>query len=138
NQHTKQNLIEVRDRNRLPNGVLSRPSSARKVTRTDKFGIASNLPASYQLAQADENVLRLRQPTPTPDRADIRLFFYQTDYVSEEQLFPENIIKLKDGITKERIFGDPANKNSFIETQQQSIPSFRNIEIDGHYAIELR
>lgn len=138
NKDKIQNLFEVRERNRLAKGILSRPNSAIKVKGMEKFGIGINVPISYQLVQEDENFLWVRQPTPTPNRADISLFFYQTDYVSEEQLFPENIVKLKDEITKERIFGDPANKNSYIETQQQSIPSFRNIEIDGNYAIELR
>lgn len=138
NKNKIQNLYEVRERERLGSGILSRQNSALKVKGLEKFGIGINVPASYQFVQEDENFIWMRQPTPSTNRADISLFFYETDYTSEEQLFPENIIKLKDDITRDRIFGDPAIKNSYIETQQQSVPSFRNITIDGHYAIELR
>ena len=138
NKNKIQNLYEVRERERLGRGLLNRKNSAMKVKAREKFGIEINVPASYQFVKEDENFLWMRQPTPSTNRADISLFFYQTDYTSEEQLFPENIIKLRNDITRDRIFGDPAIKNSYIEVQQQSVPSFRNITIDGKYAIELR
>lgn len=138
NHDRLQNLYEVRERERLARGILSRHNSAVKVKGREKFGIGINVPASYQFVTEDENFLWLRQPTPTPNRPDISLFFYQTDYVSEEQTFPDNIIKLKNEITRTRIFGDPAIPNSYIETQQRSVPSFRNIRVDGKYAVELR
>jgi len=138
NKDKIQNLYEVRERERLGKGILSRKNSAIHVKGMEKFGIGINVPASYQFVQEDESFIWLRQPTPTTNRADISLFFYQTDYLSEEQVFPDNIIRLRDQITKTRIFGDPAISNSYIETQQQSVPSFRNINIDGNYAIELR
>jgi len=138
NKDKIQNLYEVRERERLGKGILSRKNSAIHVKGMEKFGIGINVPASYQFVQEDESFIWLRQPTPTTNRADISLFFYQTDYLSEEQVFPDNIIRLRDQITKSRIFGDPAISNSYIETQQQSVPSFRNINIDGNYAIELR
>jgi hypothetical protein len=138
NKNKIQNMYEVRERDRLASGILSRKNSAIHVKGKEKFGIGINVPASYQFVTEDENFIWLRQPTPTSNRADISLFFFQTDYVSEEQVFPDNIIKLKDDITRTRIFGDPAIQNSYIETQQASIPSFRNMTIQGKYAVELR
>lgn len=138
NKNKLQNFYVVRERNRLGEGILRRTNSAVKVKGKEKFGIEINVPASYQFVQEDENFLWLRQPTPTTDRADISLFFYQTDYVSEEQVFPENIIALRNEITKSRIFGDPANRNSYTEIQEQAPPHFRNIDINGHYGIEVR
>lgn len=133
-----QNMYEVRERERLARGILGRKNATIKAMGEEKFGIGINVPASYQFVMEDENFIWLRQPTPTANRADISLFFYQTDYVSEDQVFPDNIIKLKDDITRTRIFGDPAIRNSYIETQQASVPSFRNVNIQGRYAIELR
>ncbi|MEX2593888.1 MAG: DUF4837 family protein [Anditalea sp.] len=138
NKAILQNFFEVRERKRLARGLLSRKNSAIKNKGLEKFGIGINVPASYQFVQEDEDFLWLRQPTPTPARPDISMFFFQTDYISEEQLFPENIIKLRNELTRDRIFGDPANENSYIEIQKQSIPSFRDFTIDGRYAIELR
>lgn len=138
NKDKLQNLFQVRERSRLARGILDRKNSAIKNKGLEKFGIGINVPASYQFVKEDENFIWLRQPTPTPARPDISLFFFQTDYVSEEQLFPENIIKLRNEITKGRIFGDPDNQNSYIEVQAQSIPSFRQITYEGNYVVELR
>ena len=138
NKDRIQNMYEVRERERLGTGILSRKNSAIHVMGKEKFGIGINVPATYQFVMEDENFLWLRQPTVSVSRPDISLFFYQTDYVSEDQVFPDNIIKLKDDITRTRIFGDPAIRNSYIETQQASVPSFRNMTIQGRYAVELR
>lgn len=138
NKDKLQNMYEVRERERLANGILNRKNGAIHSKGKEKFGIGINVPASYQFVMEDDNFMWLRQPTPTPRRPDISLFFYETDYVSEEQVFPDNIIKLRDDITRTRIFGDPDNRNSYIETQQASVPSFRNITVQGRYAIELR
>lgn len=138
NKDKLQNMYEVRERERLGRGILDRKNSAIKVKGREKFGISINIPASYQFVNEDEHFMWVRQPTPTAHRPDISMFFYETDYVSEEQVFPDNIIKLRNEITKTRIFGDPNIPNSYIETQQQSIPSFRNLTIDGRYAVELR
>ena len=138
NKDRLQNMYEVRERERLANGLLSRKNSAIHVKGKEKLGIGINVPASYQLAMEDEHFIWLRQPTLTPNRADISLFFYETEYNSEEQVFPENIIKLRDDITRTRIFGDPEIRNSFVEVQQASVPSFRNMTVQGRYAVELR
>lgn len=138
NKDKIQNMYEVRERDRLASGILNRKNSAIHVKGKEKFNIGINVPASYQFVSEDEDFIWLRQPTPTANRADISLFFYKTDYVSEEQVFPDNIIRLKDDITRTRIFGDPAIRNSYIETQQASVPSFRNMTIQGRYAVELR
>ena len=138
NKQKLQNLFEVRERERLAAGILRRKNSAINVKAEQKFGINFNVPASYQFVQEDEDFMWVRQPTATERRPDISLFIYRTDYVSEDQLQPENIIKLRDEITRERIFGDPANRSSYLEIQERATPAFRNITIDGRYAIELR
>src|SRR5690606_30684687 len=127
NKDRIQNMYEVRERERLANGILSRKNSAIHVKGQEKFGIGINVPASYQLVMEEDKFIWLRQPTLTPSRPDISLFFYETDYTSEEQVFPENIIKLRDDITRTRIFGDPDVSSSYVEVQQMSVPSFRNM-----------
>lgn len=138
NKDKIQNMYEVRERERLMKGILSRKNSEIKVKGREKFGIELNVPASYQFVKEDEHFLWMRQPTPSTNRADISLFFYETDYVAEEQVFPDNIIKLRNEITKTRIFGDPGVSKSYIETQALSIPAFRNLTLGGKYAVELR
>ncbi|AWW29388.1 DUF4837 domain-containing protein [Echinicola strongylocentroti] len=138
NKEKLQNLFEVRERNRLGEVILSRTNGAVQTKGEEILGLDLTVPASYQFVKEEENFLWARQPTPTTKRADISLIFYQTDYTSEEQVFPENLIAFRDQILKTRVFGDPEKPNSYLETEKQIVPSFRNMEIDGHYAIEMR
>ncbi|MDN3202834.1 DUF4837 family protein [Algoriphagus sediminis] len=133
-----QNLFEVRARGRLEKAILSRKNSAAAVAARDNLGIAIEVPASYQIAKSEEDFLWLRQPTPSANRPDISLFFYSAPYVSEEQTFPENILKLRDSIAGKHIFGDPEDPTSFMVTEKQIVPAFRNMVINDNFTVELR
>lgn len=138
NKDKLQNLFEVRERKRLSDALLARPNGKVEKKGEELFNLDLNIPASYQFVQDDDDFLWVRQPTPSTARADISLFIYETDYTSEEQVFPENIIAMRDEILKTRIFGDPENPNSYLVTESQVPPSFRMMELDGHYAVEMR
>jgi hypothetical protein len=138
NKTRLQNLFQVRERGRLEKILLSRKNSAAKVAGRD-LGLEVNVPASYQIAKAENNFLWLRQPTPRTDKPDISLFFFSTDYTSEDQVFPENVIALRESITKQHIFGDPNNRNSYIITERvDPSPAFSNFKINDNFAVEIR
>lgn len=139
NKSRLQNLFQVRERERLAKAILNRKSGVASTLGREKFGIELKLPASYQLVQEEDNFLWFRQPTPTTDRADITLFFYETDYESEDQLFPENLVQLRNDITRTRIFGNPANRESFVTTERREEPPvFNTFRVKNHYAVEMR
>ncbi|MDN3668068.1 DUF4837 family protein [Echinicola jeungdonensis] len=138
NKSKIQNLFEVRERNRLGEVLFNRTNGKLAAKGEELFNLELKIPPSYQFVKEGENFLWARQPTPTTQRADISLIFYETEYKSEEQLFPENIIKLRDEILKTRVFGDPNNPESFVKTEKQVPPAFRNLKIDGQYAVEMR
>ncbi|EAZ79400.1 DUF4837 family protein [Algoriphagus machipongonensis] len=132
------NLFEVRERGRLEKIILARKNTAALHEAETNLGIKINVPASYQVVKSKPGFLWVRQPTPTANRADISLFFYETDYVAEEQTFPENIVKLKDEITKNEIFGDPEDPTSFMVSEKQIPPAFRNMVINDNFTTEIR
>ncbi|AMQ57691.1 DUF4837 family protein [Algoriphagus sanaruensis] len=133
-----QNLFEVRERGRLEKALLARKNAAAQNEARKNLGIEINPPVSYQIAKSEDNFLWLRQPSPTERRPDISLFFYETDYLSEEQTFPENILKLRDSITAEHIFGDPEDPTSFVTSEKQIPPAFRNMVINDNFTVEIR
>jgi len=133
-----QNLFEVRERKRLEKILLSRKNSEANSLSKNNLGIEINVPASYQIAKAEKNFLWVRQITPTGNRADISLFFHVEDYVSEEQTFPENILKLRDSVARQHIFGDPEIPESYVITEKQIIPAFRNMVINDNFTTEIR
>nr|WP_306413699.1 DUF4837 family protein [Cecembia lonarensis] len=138
NKSRLQNLFQVRERGRLEKVILNRKNSAAKVAG-EEFGLSINVPASYQIAKAENNFLWLRQPTPRSDRPDISLFFYETNYVSEEQTFPQAVLELREKITRQHIFGNPTNRNSYLVTERvDPTPVFSNFKINDNFAVEIR
>lgn len=133
-----QNLFEVRERGRLEKILLARKNSAAASEARNNLGIEINVPASYQVAKSEDNFLWVRQITPSANRADISLFFYETDYTAEEQTFPANILKLRDSITKQYIFGDPDDPTSYVISEKQIPPAFRNMVINDNFTTEIR
>ncbi|MEB2782108.1 DUF4837 family protein [Algoriphagus sp. C2-6-M1] len=133
-----QNLFEVRERGRLEKIILARKNSAASFEAKKNLGIEINVPASYQVAKSEEDFLWVRQITPSGNRADISLFFYETDYTSEEQTFPANILALRDSITKQHIFGDPEDPTSYVISEKQIPPAFRNMVINDNFTTEMR
>jgi hypothetical protein len=138
NKNKIQNLFHVRERGRLNKLLLNRKNSAAKMAG-EKLGLSVNVPASYQIAKAESDFLWLRQPTPRSDRPDISLFFYETDYVSEDQVFPQSILELREKITKMHIYGNPSNRNSYLVTERvDPTPVFSNFKINNNFAVEIR
>jgi hypothetical protein len=138
NKDRLQNLFEVRERGRLEKGLLARKNGAAQHEARTNLGIEITPPASYQIAKSEKGFLWLRQPTPTDRRPDISIFFYEGDYQTEEQTFPENILKLRDSIAGKHIFADPANVRSFMTSEKQIPPSFRNMVINDNFTVEIR
>lgn len=132
------NLFEVRERGRLEKIILARKNTAASAETKKNLGIDINVPASYQVAKSKPGFVWLRQPTPNANRADISLFFYETDYTSEEQTFPANIVELRDKITRQEIFGDPEDPTSFMVSEKQIPPAFRNMVINDNFTTEIR
>lgn len=138
NKEQLQNLFEVRERARLEKPLFTRKNSAAEFEARTKLGIEIHAPASYQIAKTTEDFLWLRSPTPTQERPDISLFFYETDYTSEEQTFPANILSLRDSIAGMHIFGDPEVPSSFMTSEKQIPPAFRNMVINDNFTVEIR
>ncbi|WP_274669930.1 DUF4837 family protein [Algoriphagus sp. NF] len=138
NSDRLQNLFEVRERGRLESIILARKNTAANAEAEKNLGIQINVPASYQVAKSQPGFLWLRQPTPTERRPDISLIFHVEDYVSEEQTFPENILAIRDSITRQHVFGDPEDPTSYVVTEKQIPPAFRNMVINDNFTTEIR
>lgn len=138
NKQQLQNLFINKEKQILSKALFNRKNGNAAAMSEQKFGVELNLPASYQFTKETDSFLWFRQPTPRVDKPDISLFFYQTAYTDESQVFPENIIELRNEITKTRIFGDPDNPESYIVTERLEPPVFKNVRINGQYSVEMR
>jgi hypothetical protein len=138
NKEKLQNLFEVRERGRLEKPLFARKNSKAEFEARTKLGIEIQAPASYQIAKSADDFLWLRSPTPSERRPDISLFFYETDYTSEEQTFPSNILSLRDSVAKKHIFADPEKPWTFMTSEKQIPPAFRNMVINDNFTVEIR
>ncbi|GAB3217497.1 DUF4837 family protein [Algoriphagus aestuariicola] len=138
NKERLQNLFEVRERGRLEKPLFARKNSAAEHEARTKLGIEIQAPASYQIAKSTDDFLWLRSPSPTERRPDISVFFFETDYTSEEQTFPANILSLRDSIAATHVFGDPEDPRSFMTSEKQIPPAFRNMVINDNFTVEIR
>ena len=133
-----QNLFEVRERDRLAKALLARKNATAQNDARKNLGIEIMPPVSYQIAKSIPVFLWLRQPTPNQNRPDISVYFHVEDYKNEEQTFPENILQLRDSIAKSHIFADPEVPNSFMTSEKQIPPVFRNMVINDNFTVEIR
>jgi len=138
NKDKLQNLFEVRERGRLGKALLARKNSAAQHEGRINLGIEIMPPVSYQIAKSEKSFLWLRQPTPNENRPDISIFYYEQDYNNEEQTFSENILKLRDSVASKYIFGDPEDPQSYMTSEKQIPPSFRNMVINDNFTVEIR
>jgi len=138
NKERLRNLFEVRERGRLEKPLFARKNSQAEHDARKNLGIEIQAPASYQVAKLSDDFLWMRSPSPTENRPDISIFFYETDYTSEEQTFPANILSLRDSVAGKHIFGDPEDPNSFMVSEKQIPPAFRNMVINDNFTVEMR
>jgi hypothetical protein len=133
-----QNLFEVRERERLTKPLMARKNATAQSDARKNLGIEIMPPISYQIAKSEPGFLWLRQPSPTDKRPDISVFFHVADYTKEEQTFPQNILALRDSLAKVHIFGDPEDPSSFMTSEKQIPPAFRNMVINDNFTVEIR
>jgi hypothetical protein len=138
NKDQLQNLFEVRERNRLAKPLMARKNATAQNDARKNLGIEIMPPVSYQIAKSIPGFLWLRQPSPTDKRPDISVYFHVEDYTKEEQTFPANILALRDSLAKVHIFGDPEDPNSFMTSEKQIPPAFRNMVINDNFTVEIR
>lgn len=133
-----QNLFEVRERERLGKALFARLNAAAQKEANKTLGIDIMPPVSYQIAKIAPSFLWLRQPAGSDRRPDISVFYYETDYTNETQTFPQSILSLRDSIAGQHIFADPEDLNSFMTSEKQIPPAFRNLVINDNFTVEIR
>ena len=91
------------------------------------------IPVDYELERAGENVLVYWKTGMKSDQGII-VHFEPLD--ESEALIAERIIPLRDSLTQLYIKGE--KEGSYMQVEGLIAPTFENIEIDGHFAIETR
>lgn len=138
NKDLIQNFFNIAERNRLAREIRMSSASRSLLSEINKaldFNI--KIPAGYELAKLEDDFMWVR--TLPPVGASKNLIVYFKPYEDREEFSHENVIKLRNSIGKEYVFGDPDNEESFMTTEEVYIkPTQRNIDYDGRYTVETR
>ena len=93
------------------------------------------LPVGYRLEANESDFVWFR----SPGEIDKNIFVYQTMYDSDEAFESKNIIGLRNQITGQHIFEDPAKPNSYVTTDTVNIPTvYRSVKFYKKYSKEIR
>ena len=100
----------------------------------DYYGISMNVPDRYQIGIDKKPFLWLQDISPKITNG---LFFYTLPYKNQEQFSEENMIALRDSLTRRNITS--STKGSYMKINNVDLPTFYyQREINGNYATELR
>ena len=138
NKELIRNYFNIAEKERLATDLRTSTAGKRIASRLkEKLGFNMKIPAGYELALLEEDFTWVRfLPSVGPSK---NLFVYFKPYESEEEFNHENIIKLRNKIGQNYIFGDPENPKSFMTTEEKYVPIHqRDINFDGKYTVETK
>ena len=97
------------------------------------------IPNGYRLEDNVPGFVWLRSPGTTQGSIDKNIFVTYKPYESEISFTKKAIIDWRNEITKERIFEDPDQPNSYMETDTINLGvEYTSLELGGNYSKEIR
>jgi uncharacterized protein DUF4837 len=139
NKDIIRNYFNIAEKERLAEDLRSSTAGRKIAGRLkDKFGYNIKVPAGYEEVPLDKDDFAWVRVLPNVG-ASKNIFVYFKPYESADEFTHENIIKLRNKIGKDYIFGDPDNLNSFMTTEEKYVPIIqRDINFAGNYTVETK
>jgi hypothetical protein len=101
--------------------------------KTD-YGFDLKVPYGYRIAESTENFIWLRQAGQEIDK---NLFVSFKKYNDVNSFNDEEIIKWRDEICGEHIYGNPENPESYLLTEMLIPPTFSEVNFNGKYGKKM-
>lgn len=98
-----------------------------------KHGLAIDIPKDFELSVAEDNVVVYWKTTT---RSDNGIIIYVGDLPEDGSIIGNNIVPLRDSLTKLYIPGE--REGSYMVTEDLIKPQFNPMEIQGQFAMEAR
>jgi len=138
NKKIIRNYFNIAEKKRLAVKIKSSTAGKKIAKRLkDKFGYNVKIPAGYELSILEEDFSWVRY-LPNVG-ASKNLFIYFKPYESSDEFSHDNIIKLRNKIGKNYIYGDPDNSESYMTTEEKYVRlAQRDINFNGNYTVETK
>lgn len=135
----KQSFIDhyiLVERERVNNANKRMPNHQAQNVVREVFGYEMVIPEGYFVAGRSENFVWIRR-TGTRDDLEMGVLIATLPYSEPEHDFNHNVIRTRrDSITQRHIPGQ--FPGSFMTTYPELSPVFREVNFNGHYAVEAR
>ena len=135
NKQRIQDYFNTREADLMKNKLFSVKSEDIMTTMATNHGLKVNLPSGYQIAKDTTDFMWLRFPELRVDR---NFFVAYKPYTSEKSFETDSIIAWRNQICQEHLYGDPANKESYVITEYLEPVVPREITRNNQYVKEIR
>lgn len=99
----------------------------------DQYGFRLFLPAGYEVAKQDSNFVWIRL---LDNQVDKSIWATWKPYTSKEELRPENIMKFRNSVARNYIWG--SDNSTYMRLETQFDPVVKEVNFNGRYALEIR
>ncbi len=97
------------------------------------------IPNGYRFEDNIEGYVWLRSPDVSDGGIDKNIFITYKPYQSELSFNKREMIAWRNEITKERIYEDPDNPSSYMETDTIHVPvAYNKVKLGGNFAAEIK
>ncbi len=141
NENLLNNMDKIRnhfnqvEENRLKETLFKAGATGIEQTLLKEHQCFIDVPRSYQIADNVPGFIWLRK---MESHVDKNVFIHYQPYTSEEQLKLDNIEALRESITKQYLFADPADADSYLTFQFEAPILKREINFFNRFGLELK
>jgi hypothetical protein len=100
-----------------------------------EYNFDMRVPYSFKIAQNSENFVWLRLPGQQIDK---NIVIISKDYLDIKEFELEDLLRWRNEVFREQIFGDPENPESYVKTETIIPPVSRKVTFNGKYSIQIR
>jgi hypothetical protein len=128
------NLVRQTEYARLEKAYKSAPATVSENKIRKKFNIDLDIPLGFNVVLDEPDFLWMKRDAGKYDQG---IFIYRRPYLSMNQLNYENIILLRDTLTRQYVPG-PLEGSSHMSVELLFPPVSKDVNIKGNFAVEMR
>jgi len=108
-------------------------------TLLNTHGLHMRIPNGYRIEENVPGFIWIRSPGTANESIDKNILITYKPYTSETAFNKKEIIAWRDEFTKEKVFENPENIDSYMETDTINVPvDYNSVKLGGNFAKEIR
>jgi len=140
NESTIRNFFNSAEKQRLENDLYkTREKLGINKMLLSTHGFHMRIPNGYRIEENVPGFVWIRSPGTANESIDKNILLSYKPYTSETSFNKGEIIAWRNKITKDKVFENPENLDSYMETDTINVPvEYKSVKIGGNFAKEIR